>query len=98
MIVDFRKFLVETIELRRKDPTDDLISSLINARVEGYPPLTYEEIGPATMEFAVAGNETTRNTLMSSMARLIKHHPDQLQAIKDDPSLAVNATEEMLRA
>jgi cytochrome P450 len=59
-------------------------------------PLTDAEIAPITFEIAVAGNETTRNTLMSGIVRLI-NHPDQMQALKDDPSLAANAVEELLR-
>ena len=44
----------------------------------------------------VAGNETTRNTLMSGIVRLLDN-PDQLQALKADESLIANAVEELLR-
>lgn len=96
MIVEFRKFIIHAIEERRVKPADDLISSLINARVDGMAPLSNEEIAPLTFEIAVAGNETTRNTLMSGMVRLI-NAPDQLQAVRDDPSVVANAVEELLR-
>lgn len=95
-IVEFRRFILKAIQLRRKEPADDLISSLINARVEGLAPLTDLEIAPITLEIAVAGNETTRNTLMSGLAQLIRH-PDQLHALIEDPSLIPGAVEELLR-
>jgi cytochrome P450 len=44
----------------------------------------------------VAGNETTRNTLISGMIRFLEN-PDQLRLLREDPSLAVNAVEEILR-
>src|SRR5690606_34592072 len=81
---------------RRVDPGDDLITNLINARVDGYEPLTDEEIGPLALEVAVAGNETTRNVMTSGLMRIIRN-PEQMRAIIDDPSLIPNAVEECLR-
>lgn len=96
MVLDFRRFIKSMIQARRVKPEDDLISLLIAARVEGMEPLTDEEIAPSAFEIAVAGNETTRNTLMSGIVRLLAH-PDQLQALIDDPSLSPGAVEELLR-
>lgn len=95
-VVEFRRFILATIKARRERPADDLISYLIDVRVEGFPPLTDEEIAPLAVELSVAGNETTRNTLMSGIVRLI-NNPDQLDAIRTDPSLINNAVEELLR-
>ena len=44
----------------------------------------------------IAGNETTRHTITSGMLALIQD-PEQMQLLKDDPSLISNATEEILR-
>ncbi|MET0544743.1 MAG: cytochrome P450 [Caulobacterales bacterium] len=96
MVISFRRFILSMIAERRKDPQDDLISSLINARHEGVEPLRDDEIGPIAMEIAVAGNETTRNTLMSTMARFIKN-PSLMEELKNEPDLITNAVEEMLR-
>lgn len=95
-VLDFRRFILATISARRAQREDDLISYLIDARAEGYPPLTDAEIAPLAFEVSVAGNETTRNTLMSGIVRLI-NHPDQLAAIRDDPGAIGNAVEELLR-
>ncbi len=95
-ILEFRRFIRATIRARREAPADDLISYLINVRVDGFEPLSDEEIAPLAFEIAVAGNETTRNTLMSGIVRLL-NNPDQLAQLKADPALISNAIEELLR-
>ncbi len=95
-VVAFRRFIRETVEARRAEPRDDLISNLVNVRLDGLSPLTNEETADLTFEIAVAGNETTRNTLMSGLAQLLRH-PDQMEALRNDPSLVANAVEELLR-
>jgi len=95
-VIAFRRFIRETVEARRREPQDDLISNLVNVRLDGLAPLTDQEAADLTFEISVAGNETTRNTLMSGLAQLLRH-PDQLEALRDDPSLLANAIEELLR-
>jgi cytochrome P450 len=46
--------------------------------------------------FAVAGNETLRNGLPGGLIALLQH-PDQLAAVRADPSLLPGAVDEMLR-
>ena len=96
LMLEFRRYLRETVEARRIEPRDDLISNLVAVRLGGVAPLTDEEAGALAHEISVAGNETTRNTLMSGLVQLIRH-PDQMQALIDDPSLVDNAVEEILR-
>jgi len=95
-VVQFLRFIRERLALRRKEPADDLISSLVHVGVEGVPPLNDDEATALTLEIAVAGNETTRNTLMSGLVQLLRH-PDQLELLRNDPSLVANAIEELLR-
>ncbi|MEO0033911.1 MAG: hypothetical protein RIS94_3669 [Pseudomonadota bacterium] len=96
LMVEMRRYMKDTVRARRAEPQDDLISNLVSARVDGVSPLTDDEAAALAFETAVAGNETTRNTLMSGMVQLLRH-PDQMQALIDDPSLAANAVEEILR-
>jgi cytochrome P450 len=95
-MVEFRRYVKETVRARRREPRDDLISNLVTAHVDGVSPLTDDEAAALAFETAVAGNETTRNTLMSGMVQLLRH-PDQLRALADDPTLVNNAVEEILR-
>ena len=95
-VVAFQRFIRQTVAARRADPRDDLISNLVNVRLDGLEPLTDVEAAALTFEISVAGNETTRNTLMSGLVQLLRH-PDQMQALRDDPGLVANAVEELLR-
>lgn len=96
LMVEFRRYIKDMVAARRIDPRDDLISNLVTVRIDGVPPLTDDEAAALAFETSVAGNETTRNTLMSGMVQLLRH-PDQLQALIDDPTLIDNAVEEILR-
>ena len=71
------------IELRRKDPRDDLITALMAAEEEG-DRLTHEELLAMLLLLLVAGNETTRNLIGNGTLALLKH-PDQLHMLRDDP-------------
>jgi cholest-4-en-3-one 26-monooxygenase len=80
---------------RRKNPQDDIVSTLLSAEVEGER-LTEMEFDLFFMLLAVAGNETTRNLISHGMLALIEH-PDQRQKLLDDPALLPSGVEEMLR-
>ena len=79
---------------RLEQPTDDVISALTLAEREGV--LTERELLNYFAVLMIAGNETTRHTITSGMLALMQN-PDQLQLLKDDPSLIGTATEELLR-
>jgi cholest-4-en-3-one 26-monooxygenase len=83
------------VEERRKDPRDDILSSLTQAEIEG-DRLSELEIDLFTLLLSVAGNETTRNLTANGMHALFQN-PDQLAMLRDDLSLLDSATEEMLR-
>ncbi len=82
---------------RRREPTDDIISDLLNAEPDGRP-LTDLEFKNFFALMMVAGNETTRHTISHGLI-FLANHPDQLQAWHRDPfENSVIATEEILRA
>ncbi len=96
LIVEFRKFILSVIKDRRANPGEDLLSIVVSSKVEGEAPLTDKEVLSFAQEVLVAGNETTRNTLLGGLARLIRH-PDQLRLLRDNPDMSVNAIDEILR-
>ena len=77
----------------RKRPGDNLTRTLLDAEVEGRK-LTEMEFNTFFMFLIVAGNETTRTAMSGGLATLLEH-PDQLEALRKDPSLIENAVEEM---
>ena len=87
----FRALIVE----RRKDLKDDLISALIEAEEAG-DKLTEEELLSTCILLLVAGHETTVNLIGNGALALLRN-PDQLEMLRDDPSLAPRAVEELLR-
>jgi cytochrome P450 len=87
------------LDARRKEPQDDLMSVLVNAQLdEGGTtrPLEENEIFAFILLIATAGTETV-GRLLGWVATLFDQHPDQRQALVDDPSLIENAIEECLR-
>jgi cytochrome P450 len=73
---------VELAEARRADPTDDLMTALVQAEVDGER-LTDEEICAFFVLLAVAGNDTTRHTTSHAMKALCDF-PDQRAALVED--------------
>jgi cholest-4-en-3-one 26-monooxygenase len=80
---------------RKREPRDDVISTLVRAEVGGQA-LTETEFDAFFLLLAVAGNETTRNLISGGMLALIEH-PEQRRRLLRDPSLVSTAVEEMLR-
>ena len=80
---------------RRANPQKDIITTLLNAEVEGHK-LDDLDFNLFFLLLAVAGNETTRNAISHGMAALLDN-PDQYADLVEDPSLQHTTTEEILR-
>ncbi len=81
---------------RRADaPKDDLLQVLLEAEEQGDVLSEMELLGNCLFLLA-AGHMTTTNLLGNGTLTLLKH-PDQLQLLKDDPSLVTTAVMELLR-
>ncbi len=77
-------------------PADDLVSTLVNAEVEGER-LSDAELGSFFVLLVVAGNETTRNAISHGLLALCQH-PDQRAVWQADfESVAPTAVEEIVR-
>ena len=88
-------YFLSTIEDRRADPQDDIISALVHAEEEG-DTLNEQEMLNMLRLLLIAGNETTTNLIGNGMLALLRH-PDQLSVLRDDPSLMPAAVNELLR-
>ena len=95
-IVDLQHYFARKIEERRAQARDDILSDLVDARLDGVAPLNVAEMLSILQQFLVAGNETTANLIASAVMLLIRN-PDQLKLVRDDPSLIPNMIEEALR-
>jgi cholest-4-en-3-one 26-monooxygenase len=80
---------------RREHPRDDIVTTLLNSEIDG-DRLSEMDFNLFFLLLAVAGNETTRNSIAHGV-RAFCDHPEQYQLLVGDPSLAVPATEEIVR-
>ncbi len=83
------------VEQRRKNPGDDLLSSLISVEEQGEK-LSSDELLSLLFLFLAAGTETTTNLTCNGLYTILRH-PDQLERLRKDPSLIETAIEEFLR-
>ncbi len=82
-------------EARRADPREDITTKLVEAELDGSR-LTEQEFGTMFILLTTAGNETTRHTISLGLMDLLAH-PDELERLVADPSLAATAADELLR-
>ncbi len=93
--MEFVGALQEIAAVKFANPTDDLISTWLHARIDGEP-LPPEAIAHEVGLFISGGAETTR-TAISHGLRAFVDHPDQWEAMAADPALVAGAVEEVLR-
>src|ERR1044072_285181 len=74
---------------RAKNPTEDIVTTLVQADIEGEK-LSDDEFGFFVIMLAVAGNETTRNSITHGMIAF-SQNPDQWELFKKErPSTAAD--------
>ena len=85
----------ELIADRRKEARDDVITALLDAEQEG-DRLSEPEMVSLIMLLFAAGFDTSNNMMANGIYALLRH-PDQMEVLVRDPSLARDVTEEVLR-
>ena len=91
----FDAYFRPIIEARRAEPRDDIVSALARVEDDGGH-LTERETLNMLRLLLIAGNETAVNLIGNGMLALLRH-PEQLQRLRNDPSLIPAAVEELLR-
>jgi cytochrome P450 len=94
------RIYADYIDWRAKNPSDDLMTALLNVEFEDEHgvtrKLTRDEILRYTQVVAGAGNETT-GRLIGWLAKVFAEHPDQRRDVAEDRSLLNRAVDETLR-
>jgi hypothetical protein len=93
--VDLLAYYADMVASRRRRPSDDLTSALLEAEIDG-DRLTDEEVMAFLFLMVVAGNETTTKLLANAAFWGFKN-PDELAPVFDDHSLVKPWVEETLR-
>ncbi|MDG2027696.1 MAG: cytochrome P450 [Acidimicrobiales bacterium] len=90
----------EYIDWRADNPSDDLMTMLLNAEFEDDQgvtrTLTRHEVLTYTSVLAGAGNETT-GRLIGWLAKVLAEHPDQRRQVLEDRTLVRSVIDETLR-
>ena len=94
-IATFDNYFAELSADRRAHPTNDLASVIANGQIDGCP-LGKSETLWYYIIVATAGHDTTSYALSGGIEQLLRN-PDQVQALRDDPELALNAAQESIR-
>jgi cytochrome P450 len=95
-MVGLSEYLRELVAQRRPEaPRDDLLSAMLAAEAEG-DRLSERELIGILAELLHAGFESTANTMADGLHCLLEH-PDQQRLLADNPELAAQAVDEMLR-
>jgi cytochrome P450 len=92
---EFVGYFSKVIESRKAEPSDDLSSMLVQARIDGQPLGPVELFGYFGI-LATAGHDTTSSTIAGGLQALIAC-PEQLERLRSDISLVPSAVEEMIR-
>jgi len=94
--LEYLSFARSVIAERRARPTEDLMSILVHAEIEG-DRLSDEEILQESLLILIGGDETTRHVMTGGLLELIRN-PDEKRKLAADPKRHIlSAVEEMLR-
>jgi cytochrome P450 len=96
VLAEFAAFGAEVVALRRADPGDDLVSSLIQA-ADADGGLPEEQIIRLVILWTVAGHEVTTTIMGNTFVYLLTDGRDAWRELGKDASLAPIAAEHMLR-
>ncbi len=83
------------LKARRKEPRQDLLSAIANARIDGEL-LSDNYLDGSWLLIVFAGNDTTRNSLSGTM-KLLTEFPKEKQKLIDNPDLIGNMVHEAIR-
>lgn len=92
---EFGEFGHAEVEKRRRDPRDDYLTVLAEAKL-GDRPLSAEEVGSVVISLLTAGHGTTVASMTNLFYEVLRN-PEIKRQLLDDPALIAVAVEENLR-
>ncbi|GAA3205730.1 cytochrome P450 [Actinocorallia longicatena] len=92
-MLELGDYLGRLIDAKTREPSDDMLGRVI---AKAGADVSREDLVGIARLLIVAGHETTANMLGVSVLALLQH-PDQLAALRADPTIIQNAVEELLR-
>lgn len=96
LIAEMQHYLVGVVNDRRKNPRDDTVTRLVNARLNDERLLTQKEILSILELFILAGAETTTNAMGNALIYFIDNPKAEIKAREASDRMA-DVVEELLR-
>nr|AEU17896.1 putative P450 oxygenase [Streptomyces antibioticus] len=93
--VSIHAYFADLIHKRRKKPGDDLITSLLQTEDQGQT-LARHEVTNVLLNLFIAAHVSVTNLISNGILALWRN-PDQLELLRNDPSIAPLLVEEVLR-
>ncbi len=95
--VELQHYVLDALHRRQAEPTDDLMTGLLEARLTVDPPLSVTQLAWVPMNLIVAGHVTVTRAIGSGLVSLIDR-PEQMEKVrKASDGVMANAVEEILR-
>jgi cytochrome P450 len=94
--VALQRYFMDVLEQREREPGDDLTTALLAASKELDPPLPLDVVMGVPFDLVIAGHVTVTRAIGNALLLLLRQ-PEQLAALRANPSLVPNAIEEILR-
>jgi cytochrome P450 family 142 subfamily A polypeptide 1 len=95
VFLEYEAYARRLIADRRAAPTEDLLSTLVHAEVDG-DRLSDDELIFDSLLILIGGDETTRHVISGGVYQLLVHR-EQWEELRANRDLVSSATEEMLR-
>lgn len=94
-VTEYVAYFHDLVADHQAHPRDDLLTALSNAEEHGAR-FDEDDLSANCLLLLTAGHETTTHMICNGVLTLLQH-PDQLQQLREDPTLIKSAIEEMLR-
>jgi cytochrome P450 len=94
--LEVQMYFADLIRQRMQEPGDDLLSVFLLSELDGRR-LPFEQVVAEAGLLLAGGLDTTRAAASAGAMLPFMAHPEQLSALRDDPSLMTTAVEEFLR-
>jgi cytochrome P450 len=95
VLQEFFQYFSALTDERRANPAEDLASTIANGEIDGEPLGIVETISYYVI-VATAGHDTTSSAMAGGVQALVEN-PDQLDRLREDPTLLDSAVDEIIR-
>lgn len=89
------RYIEKQMEMRKANRTDDLLSKILYAEINGEPIEERMAVGMATL--ALSGGLDTVKNMLGFHAKFLATHPEHVKQLVENPDLIPHAVEELFR-